>query len=163
MLERWDKEKGMKFQFHHEIKDFLLRKIAFTMHTEERTDMPADDFNAMIGRELAERGHTTNTRQLCDEIIRRSRLVREIDGKISFSHHLLQEFFAGRGIDNISSAAKHLKSPWWTKCFVFYFGDNPDRADELSKLQEKEEHPSPKTRPSACRFRPVFSPLRMSA
>ena len=137
MLERWDKEKGMKFQFHHEIKDFLLRKIAFTMHTEERTDMPADDFNAMIGRELAERGHTTDTRQLCDEIIRRSRLVREIDGKISFSHHLLQEFFAGRGIDNISSAAKHLKSPWWTKCFVFYFGDNPDRADELSKLQGK--------------------------
>ena len=146
MLERWDEKKGMKFQFHYEIKDFLLKKIAFAMHTENKTAMPMDDFNAMIGKELAERGYTTDTLQLCGEIIQRSRLVRKIDGKISFSHHLLQEFFAGRGIDNISRAAKHLKSPWWTKCFVFYFGDNPDKADELSKLQGKSGTSLPKNK-----------------
>ena len=134
MLGRWDEKKGLGQQVQAQIKDFLLRKIAYKMHREQRLCVSASEFGNEVALLLAELGHPLNAQEIVDELLKRSRLLRTNGQEVSFSHLLLQEFFAGRAISE-SEVIRYVEDRWWTKALVFYYGEHADRADHLRQLQ----------------------------
>lgn len=134
MLGRWDEEKGLSQQFHAPLKDFILCQIAFEMHRRKTTNMDLDEFKLILEKELSSRGHTANIDQLTEEILMRSNLFRIIQNRIEFRHHLLQEFFAGRGIPGSQYLKSIVYDLWWQRAIVFYFGENPEDSEGLNDI-----------------------------
>lgn len=133
MLGRWDAQKGFRQQYHAPLKDFLLRSTAFFMHSQRVTSMPLEELEAMLMHDLEERGHRPDADELIHEVIHRSGLFRVLGKQVEFSHFMLQEFFAGRGIEE-PDLSKFIGDEWWQRALVFYFGDNPDRHSPLEKM-----------------------------
>jgi hypothetical protein len=131
MLGRWDATKGFRQQYQAPLKDFILTKVAFEMHTERITKIELDRFSHILQTELKNRGYEADTEQLREEILNRSGLFRLVDNSVEFRHLLIQEFFAGRGIPSIEYLHTIISQPWWTRAVVFYFGDHPEDSSGL--------------------------------
>jgi len=134
MLGRWDSTKGLGQQYHAPLKDFLLRSIAFDMHRRRVTALPMVEFQNIIRVELEHRGRQADCEQLLDEILNRSGLLRSVNCNVEFRHHLLQEFFAGRGIPSKQDLTAIIHDQWWQRPIVFYFGENPDQASAFPEI-----------------------------
>ena len=134
MLGRWDEKKGMGQQIQAHIKDFVLCRIAFRMHSERKTQISRHDFQKIGVEILEERGREVEAPILLEEILNRSSLFRQSDEIIEFRHHLIQEFFAGRGIPDSDFLPKVLSDDWWRKAVVFYFGERPTSLNEMTEL-----------------------------
>ena len=135
MLGRWDETKGLRLQHQAPLKDFVLTKLAFAMHSRRVTSIARIDAEALVTNELRLRGYESNAHELLDEIFERSGLFRIVDTDIEFRHHLLQEFFAGRGITNPDFLKLALVDEWWKRALVFYFGDNPGQVELLDAIK----------------------------
>lgn len=131
MLGRWDASKGFKQQYHAPLKDFILKKIAFQMHTAKQTKLDVEQFESILRTELANRGYEADVQQLRDEILYRSGLFIVLDRTVEFRHLLMQEFFAGRGIPSLEYLHTVIADPWWRRAVVFYFGENPGNPGAL--------------------------------
>lgn len=134
MLGRWDERKGLSQQFHAPLKDFILCQIAFEMHRRKTTHMELNEFKSILEKELRIRGHEADVNQLTEEILSRSNLFRIIQNRIEFRHHLLQEFFAGRGIPSSEYLQSIVYDLWWQRAIVFYFGENPQDSKGLNDI-----------------------------
>lgn len=131
MLGRWDDGKGLSQQYHAPLKDFILQKIAFRMHASRNTQISESTFRNYCSDLLRERGHTADIEQLLDELLTRSGLLRNVGDMVEFRHHLIQEFFAGRGIETEEFILEHIAEDWWKRAIVFYFGENPSQLEKL--------------------------------
>jgi len=127
MLGRWDSTKGLGQQYHAPLKDFLLKRLAFDIHRRRQTGISMEQFRTAIRSELEHRGRQADFEQLLDEILNRSGLLRVVNEQVEFRHHLLQEFFAGRGIPSVDNLEAIIHDRWWQRPIVFYFGENPDQ------------------------------------
>ena len=136
MLGRWDEQKGLRQQFHAPLKDFILQKIAYEMHSSKTLYMEKGRFREMVESLMADRGYRLETDLIEDELLSRSRLLRTQGSDVGFSHLLLQEFFAGRALSE-GSILSYVDDPWWTKPIVFFYGENPDRVDHIHKVQRE--------------------------
>lgn len=131
MLGRWDERKGFKQQHQAPLKDFLICKIAFEMHRNRTTNITRSNAEGIASAELKLRGYQADAGDLLAEIFDRSGLFRVMDGQVEFRHHLLQEFFAGRGLESPEVVKSVVGDDWWRRALVFYFGDNPKEIDLL--------------------------------
>ncbi len=134
MLGRWDASKGLTQQFQAPLKDFILTRIAFDMHKRKVTEILDSEMKAMIESELAARGHRQDSSKIVDELVRRSGLLRISGAVIQFRHHLLQEFFAGRGIPSVEFLQAIVGDDWWRRAVVFYFGENAAKSSLLEEV-----------------------------
>lgn len=135
MLGRWDASKGLSHQYQAPLKDFLLSKVAFEMHSARITALSVDEFRSRIANELQSRGHTADIDQLLDEILNRSGLLRVVGDNVEFRHLLIQEFFAGRGIQSEELLDVLICDDWWRRAVVFYFGDRPGSTAALARIR----------------------------
>jgi hypothetical protein len=145
MLGRWDAEKGLDQQVESRIKDFILSKFAFKIHSEKRTSFTRSEFHHFVEEQLARLGHKQKVNALVEEIISRSNLFRVSGETLEFIHFIIQEFFAGRGIPSKEHISTILALEWWQRPIVFYFGDTPNSANSLSYLRELLEKQSTNT------------------
>lgn len=134
MLGRWDQEKGLEQQINTPIKDFLLRQIAYRMHLDRRAEVSIEEFRSIAESELYSRGHSASSDDLLNEIIDRSGLFRLKGDVLEFRHHMLQEFFAGRGIPSLDGIKGIVHDDWWRRPVIFFFGDNPERVGDLFEV-----------------------------
>ena len=134
MLGRWDASKGFKQQYHAPLKDFILKKIAFRMHSSKITQMDIQQFENTLRTELANRGLEADVERLSEEILYRSGLFIVLDRTVEFRHLLMQEFFAGRGIPSPEYLHTVITDPWWRRALVFYFGENPGSPGALDSV-----------------------------
>lgn len=137
MLGRWNANKGLSQQYHAPLKDFLLCCVAFEMHKAKATSIKVSEFTAKVSEELKRRGHEAEVAQLTDELLVHSGLLRIIGDCVEFRHLLLQEFFAGRGIQSRDAVQHLIISDWWMRPLVFYFGQNPGDAEIFADVQSK--------------------------
>ena len=133
MLGRWDEAKGLRQQYQAPLKDFVLAKLGYYMHSQNRTSLDRREAEKIVRQELAVRGHEGDGSGLLAEIFERSGLFRIVENNVEFSHLLLQEFFAGRGIESIDQVKTAIGDEWWKRALVFYFGENPQRIDVLQE------------------------------
>ncbi|RYG99579.1 MAG: NACHT domain-containing protein [Alphaproteobacteria bacterium] len=136
MLGRWDERKGLSQQIQSEVKDFLLCQIAYEMHLRGETHVAYDVFKDRVVHLLSERGYSRDVDVYLDEIIYRSGLLKFYEGRLYFRHHLLQEFFAGRGVQDSSHFTDKIYSDWWRKPIMFHFGDRPSSVMDLYSLSQ---------------------------
>lgn len=136
MLGRWDENKGLNQQYQAPLKDFLLQRIAFSMHRARRTTIPIDEFKYQIENELERRGHEAQVDTIIDELLNRSGLLGLVGSDVEFRHLLLQEFFAGRGIASEQFVKSNIQDDWWKRAIVFYFGERPDNVESLKGALE---------------------------
>jgi len=136
MIGRWNRSKGVSEQIHAPVKDFVLCQLAYTMHSQRVTHLPTSDAEILFNRELSDRGLESDSQTLLVEAIYQSGLFRVEDGKLSFRHHLLQEFFAGRGIPSTECFSAIASDSWWSRAIVFYCGNNPSSMDAMRALLE---------------------------
>ncbi len=134
MLGRWDESKGLGQQFQAPLKDFILRKVAYEMHSKRITAIDVDAFRHAVERELIARGYEQDVDALTNEMLNRSGLFRIVGSSVEFRHMLLQEFFAGRGIPETVSIESIIPDDWWRHAIVFHFGERPDNSTELRAL-----------------------------
>jgi hypothetical protein len=134
MLGRWDESKGLKQQYQWTLKDFVITRIAFYMHKNKTTVLLKSKADEIVHKELSDRGHDADVDMMLSEIFYRSGLFRVIGQEIGFRHLLLQEFFAGRGIESPDFVSNVIVDSWWKRALVFYFGANPERIDLLCHI-----------------------------
>ena len=135
MLGRWNRSKTLGQQYESHVKDMLLCRIAYDMHSARTTSITVSRLRELIQKEIDDRDLALKLDTVYTEIIEHSGLVRIQGAEISFRHHLLQEFFAGRGIPSSDLLAGYAPDVWWTKALVFYFGQNPDDHHALTALR----------------------------
>lgn len=136
MLGRWDESKGLNQQYQAPLKDFLLTKVAFYMHQHERTRITISEFEKLVAEQLEVRGHKAQVDQITEEVLNRSGLFREVGDEVEFRHHLLQEFFAGRGIPSIDYIKQIIIKDWWKRPIVFFFGERPSEIAVLGEVMK---------------------------
>ena len=134
MLGRWDANKGFAQQHHAPLKDFLLRQLAKRMHRRKVTYLGLHELKESLTHELLKRGKDSDTASLIEEMVHRSGLFRILSSEhVEFSHMLLQEFFAGRGLEE-TEVSSLISDEWWQRCLVFYFGEHPDKHSVLEDV-----------------------------
>jgi len=134
MLGRWDLKKGLSQQYQAIVKDFLLRQLAFQMHSNKETSIPLSNCKQVFRQKLSERGYEADLEVFFDEVVYRSGLFKVEGDCVSFRHILLQEFFAGRGVPSLEFFQSVITDDWWKNPLVFYFGENPAAYAYLNKL-----------------------------
>jgi GTPase SAR1 family protein len=139
MLGRWDERKGVEHQYRAPLKDFVVMRLAFSMHQRKLKSVSRRQVEEIINEELEKTGHAPEGAQILKEVLDRSGLFRVIGENVEFRHHLLQEFFAGRAIPNADYVSQVITDEWWTRALVFYFGENPSRVDVLKSLTSQFE------------------------
>jgi hypothetical protein len=136
MLGRWDTKKGLSQQYQSVVKDFLLKRLAFNMHSNNWCAIPLSNCKTIFREELSERGYEADLDVIFDEIVYRSGLFRVEDDFLVFRHALLQEFFAGRGVPSPAFFQGVITDDRWKHPLVFYFGEHPDAHADLVNLIE---------------------------
>ena len=106
------------------------------MHESRSTNIAISRFEELVSHELRIRGYSANVASILDELVQRSGLFRVLGEQIEFRHHLLQEFFAGRGISSVNFIKQVVIDEWWKRAIVFYFGENPGDVQSLREVLE---------------------------
>lgn len=134
MLGRWDEKRGFQQQYQAPLKDLMLQHVAFSMHESGVSAVPVEQLRTAFREQLSKRGHTADADTMFDEIVANSGLLKIESDEVSFRHHMFQEFFAGRSIQDVAEIAHYIADEWWQKAILFYFGENSARHSELLSL-----------------------------
>lgn len=137
MLGRWDQDKGLNQAYEYRVKEQVLKQIALHMHKLQQFHLPVEEYQNFIHRHMDHIGKADKAEGLMDEILRSGLII--LDEQMHFRHPMLQEFFAGKAVDDDAFFEDHLEDDWWKNPLVFYFGDQPDRVDKLSALTRAAE------------------------
>jgi len=133
MLGRWDGEKGLGQQYQSKIKEEILSEFAFQLHSSGETKFRRPAFAKFVGARLEEMNRSADIDILLREILDRSGLLRGTD-EMEFKHHLLQEYFAAKGIPDLAFVESNIGNDWWRNSVVFYFGGQPKAAHQLLEV-----------------------------
>lgn len=133
MLGRWDEKKGMAQQYQSRVKELLLSEFAFRLQLRGESHFTRSDFTSFAQSRLNEMNLGADSEILVNEIIDRSGLLRGGD-ELEFRHHLLQEYFAGKGISELTFVKKVINDEWWRNSIVFYFGNQPKSVNDLLEV-----------------------------
>ncbi|MES2859472.1 MAG: NACHT domain-containing protein [Pseudomonadota bacterium] len=131
MLGRWDETKGIALQFQARVKEHVISQFAHHIHSQKRTQFTRIEFEEYSRDLLSEMNHASAADQLIEEIVVRSGLLRPTGTFLEFRHHLIQEYFAGKGILGIDQIKLLARNEWWRNPIVFYFGTNPSDVQGL--------------------------------
>ena len=143
MIGRWDERKGLNQQYEANTKDFLLRRLAFQMHVARARSISLHAVSELFESELKKRGLDIDGERVFQEIVHRSGLLRTDGNVVEWRHHLLQEYFAGRGVPNSQFFRSVAQDEWWRTPMVFHFGDDPEAFVELWDVVETAKALSP--------------------
>lgn len=130
MLGRWDEKKGLNQQYQAKVKEALLSEFAFELHKSGESSFLRSDFIEFAARRLREINLSADLDVLVSELLDRSGLLRG-EEEVEFRHHLLQEYFAAKGVPDIEFVRRAVSDDWWRNSIVFYFGENPRTVEQL--------------------------------
>ena len=131
MLGRWDEAKGLSQQHQARVKEHLVSRFAYHLHVERKTSFSRSDFEVFATEVLRAINRHSDVRGIVEELLVRSGLFRESVEVFEFRHHLIQEYFAGKGISTTDQIKGIVSDEWWRNPIVFYFGSNPDDVQGL--------------------------------
>ncbi|MBS1516441.1 MAG: NACHT domain-containing protein [Bacteroidetes bacterium] len=135
MLGRWDENKGLAIQYQAELKFYILKNFGFYLHINRKRDINIEEFKKYVQDYLNSIGEDEiNIDIITNEILYRSNLFNINGDLVSFRYFLVQEFFAGLGMENIDIIKKYVGDEWWQRPIVFYFGDKPGLTTALEQL-----------------------------
>ncbi|MBI2471091.1 MAG: HEAT repeat domain-containing protein [Planctomycetes bacterium] len=143
LLSKWDVQKKLKNVYAPDKKEFILRKLAFYGHSNNKRIMTEEEIieemlrhfpRTQLGREDA--------KPFLNEIWQRSYLLRQVSmGSYDFLHLSFQEYFTALELkeqdDGISTIIKYLPEPWWEEPILLYAGLKNDATNLIERMKKE--------------------------
>lgn len=148
-LNKWDKEKGVSEQYQHQVRLFVLQKLARQMHQDGK--LLIDQFELMAYLNQLSENHPLESigdiNIFVDNISQRSNLItrNEKDGTFSFFHPTIQEYLLSSILDvqDENQLVRAFYDNWWLNANIFYAGRTPFKSNVLERISElKENYPA---------------------
>ena len=143
LLSKWDVQKRLKNNYPSDRKEFVLRKLAFYGHTNNKKILTEKEVMEEMLRYIPQiQLQEEDAKPLLDEIWQRSYLLRQISmDTYDFLHLSFQEYFTALELkeqpDGISIIIEHLSEPWWEEPMLLYAGIRKDATDLIQKIKGK--------------------------
>jgi len=143
VLSKWDVQKRLKKKYPLEKKQFILRKLAFYGHSNNKRVMTEKEVIGKILKYFPQiRLKREDAKPLLDEIWQRSYLLRQISmDSYDFLHLSFQEYFTALELkereDGISTIIEHLSEPWWEEPILLYAGISKDATNLIEGIKKE--------------------------
>lgn len=142
LLSKRDTCKRLRNRFTVFQKTYILRKLAFRCHTENRRTLPEEEMFMTIGEYAPDIGlKKGDIRPLVEEIWQRSNILEKLSGKtFIFLHLSLQEYFTALELTEQENALDtfipHLTEPWWEEPVLLFARMSKNEESLIGHLQE---------------------------
>jgi len=143
LLSKWDVQKRLKNRFASAQKEFVLRKLAFYGHINNKRVMTEKEVVGEMLRHFGQVGlKEEDAKAFLDEIRQRSYLLRQISmERYDFLHLSFQEYFTALELkereDGISVIIEHVAEPWWEEPILLYAGTSRDASGLIKRVREE--------------------------
>jgi HEAT repeat protein/energy-coupling factor transporter ATP-binding protein EcfA2 len=143
LLNRWDVQKRLKNKYPSDRKEFILRKLAFYGHINNKRILTEKEVMEEMTKYIPQiQLQEEDAKPLLDEIWQRSYLLRQISiDTYDFLHLSFQEYFTALELekqpDGISTVIKHLSEPWWEEPTLLYAGISKDATDLILRIKKE--------------------------
>ena len=143
LLSKWDVQKRLKNRFGADKKEFILRKLAFYGHTNNKRIMTQEEVRTQILEHFPRLGlEEKDLAPFLEEIWQRSFLLRQISmDSCDFLHLSFQEYFTALELTKRDDATdiilSHLDEPWWEEPILLYAGISKDASALIRTIREK--------------------------
>jgi energy-coupling factor transporter ATP-binding protein EcfA2 len=143
LLSKWDVQKRLKNEYTSDRKEFILRKLAFYGHTNNKRILTEKEVMEEMLKYFPQiQLQEDDAKPLLDEIWQRSYLLRQIAiDTYDFLHLSFQEYFTALELkeqpDGISTIIKHLSEPWWEEPILLYAGISKNATDLILRIKKE--------------------------
>jgi energy-coupling factor transporter ATP-binding protein EcfA2 len=143
LLSKWDVQKRLKNEYSADKKEFILRKLAFYCHNNNKRSMTEKEvMQEMLMYFQQIKLKNEDAEPFLDEIWQRSYLLRQISmDHYDFLHLSFQEYFTALELkeqeDGIATIIEHLEEPWWEEPILLYAGMSKDATALIKRIQEE--------------------------
>ena len=143
LLERWDVQRRIKNKYPSEKKKFILRKLAFYGHSNNKRVMSEKEvIEEMLKYFPQIQLEEKDVKPFLEEIWQRSYLLRQISiENYDFLHLSFQEYFTALELkkkeDGLSIIIKHLLEPWWEEPILLYAGVENNATSLIKKIRKE--------------------------
>jgi HEAT repeat protein len=143
LLSKWDVQKKLRNRYPAEKKEFILRKLAFYAHSNNKRVMTEPEVTQVMLKYFPHiRLRKADANPFLEEIWQRSYLLRQIAmDSYDFLHLSFQEYFTALELkereDGIAIIIEHLLEPWWEEPTLLYAGLSKDATTLIRKIQDE--------------------------
>jgi len=140
LLSRWDVQKKLKNKYPSDKKEFILRKLAFYGHMNNKRILTEKEVTEEMIKYFPQiQLQEEDAKPFLDEICQRSYLLRQVSiDTYDFLHLSFQEYFTALELkeqaDGISTIIKHLSEPWWGEPVLLYAGICKDATTLINRI-----------------------------
>lgn len=143
LLRRWDLRRKIKNRFSPDKKEFILKKLAFRCHCQNRRIITERDVLEEIETYSDRIGlGKDEVKSFLEEICLRSCILRQVSiNMYEFLHLSFQEYFTAlelKELDNgIATIISHISEPWWEEPILLYAGISKDAGVLIRRIQDE--------------------------
>jgi HEAT repeat protein len=139
LLSKWDVQKRLKNEYPVDKKEFILRKLAFYAHSNNKRSMTEREVMQEMLLYLPQiRLKKEEAKPLLGEIWQRSYLLRQISMEsYDFLHLAFQEYFTALELKEQEEGIGHLGEPWWEEPVLLYAGMSKNATALIKRIQNE--------------------------
>jgi predicted NACHT family NTPase len=143
LLSKWDVQKRLRNKYPIEKKEFILRKLAFYCHHNNKRVMTEKEVMQEMLLYLPQIAlKKEDAKPFLGEMWQRSPLLRQISiNSYAFLNLSFQEYFTALELkeqeDGISTIIQHLKEPWWEEPILLYAGISKDATALIKRIEQE--------------------------
>ncbi|NVM29248.1 MAG: HEAT repeat domain-containing protein [Candidatus Helarchaeota archaeon] len=143
LLRRWDVQKRLRNLYESEKKEFILRKLAFYCHSNNKRTMTKSEIKKVMRKYFSQiQLKRVDEEPFLKEIWQRTHIIQQnTSNNYDFLILFFQEYFASLELKEteniINFILEHLFEPWWEEPILLYAGLKKDATFLINEINKK--------------------------